>query len=325
MLSKLVVQEADNCRNREVDALKTKIKNSIKELQKLNLKMLSFDFNKLGVEEYDLLKLLNEKVDYIQSVDYEGVSQSEVVERALKNKKPFLKEEKGYRDTVIWLSFLNYLTEHKIEEDVVFISANKSDFFKKKSDPVQFHAELQSDIVQKKIKATIIPFRSLYDFVKNNIDKEAHSIDRSKSVEIFEDDVTAWGIEYIEGMNHQDLAHHLCSLFETKVKIILDITAYVIEGLEDHEILYSARIKNADFYVSYRYNLRIVDLNIDIPKVDYMANKEELDDIFFEAVVSDEIVTLSVMVRPYFEVSFIYNTTDEELREYTVEELWIKI
>jgi galactose mutarotase-like enzyme len=55
-----------------------------------------------------------------------------VVKRAIKLVKPFTGQEKGYRDTLIWLSFLSYLKDNDIEGDVAFITNNKHDFFEVK-------------------------------------------------------------------------------------------------------------------------------------------------------------------------------------------------
>jgi hypothetical protein len=106
ILSKLVIRETEKIRERQVIDCLSEIKRSIKAAQKLNASKLQFDVDNLGITEYDLIDLLNQKVESLHIFDYENIKQSEVVKRALVNKKPFVEGEKGYRDTLIWLSFL---------------------------------------------------------------------------------------------------------------------------------------------------------------------------------------------------------------------------
>ena len=105
---------------------------------------------------------------------------------------------------------------------------------------------------------------------------------------------------------------------------ILDLRIEVFEGLEDLEVMHTHRLGGNDVYVSYRYNLRRVILTIDIPVIDYTFNKDELKKIFYDIDISGGIATLSGLIRPYFDVSFIYNTKDEELKDFTVADLWIR-
>lgn len=312
IVSKLVIEETENIRNRQLNATLSEIKKNIKKAQKLNSKKLSFEPENLRIDKYELLSLLKERVEYFKELDYEGIPHSEVVNRALLNKKPFLEGEKGYRDTLIWLSFLDYLVKNNIDGDVIFITENKSDFFKVKDKVVNFHNDLENDIKQKKIKAKIKPYTSLFDFVNSTINKDDHAIDQYKSEEIFEDFVVDCGSEFIEGMSNIDLAKYLENpIFETKVKEILDIRTDVFEGLEDPEFMHTHRLDGHDVYVSYRYNLRRVTLEIDIPEIDYTLNKDELHKIFYDIEVNSDVATLTCLVRPYFDVSFIYNTKDE--------------
>lgn len=326
ILSQLVIEETENIRNRQLAESLAEIKRNIKKVQKLNPTQLSFDQEGIGIENYELSPLLHERIEYIKELNYDEILQSEVVKRALQNKKPFLEGEKGYRDTLIWLSFLNYLVKNDIDEEVVFITENKSDFFKIKDKVVKFHQDLENDISEKKIKAKITPFTSLFEFVNSTINKDDHAIDHYHTEEIFEEYIEHCGSDFLEGMTNIDLSEYFDnSIFETKVKDILEIRADVLEGLEDPEVMSTHRLEGHDVYVSYRYNLRRVFLDIDIPEIDYTLNKDELMKIFYDIEVSANVATLSCCVRPYFDVSFIFNTKDESLKNYEVSELWLRL
>lgn len=326
ILSKLVIQESDNIRNRELEETLSEIKKNIKKAQKLNDSILKFDSTNLGIEDYDLKSLIKLKTDYIEEVNYNSISHDEVVQRALIKKKPFIEGEKGYRDTLIWLSLLKYLKENTIKEEVAFITHNTSDFFKINDKVVTFNQDLLEDINMMNLDSKMVPFTSLFDFINNNVDKNAHIIDYYKSEDKFEEFITDSAAEYLKNMSSSDLSYYLDnSIFETKVNNILDIRVDVFEGLEDPEVLYTTRLEKNNIYVSYRYNLRRVTLEIDIQEMVYFLNKDELDKVFYDVEINFEIATMYCLVRPYFDVSFIYNEKDEVLKDYEVDTLWLRV
>ncbi len=325
ILSNLVLQESENIRKRELSDALSGIRNNIKKIQKLNPSKISYDEDSLGVEEYNLLSLIESRAQIVELIDYEGISHSEVVNRALHSKKPFMEGEKGYRDTLIWLSFLDYLARNQVDEEIAFITNNKSDFFKAGVDNVEFHPDLTTDMIAKGVRAKIIPFTSLFNFINSAVDKDKHAIDHYASEEIFEKYIESSSLKFIEGLSNVDLAFYFeNSLFKTTVKDVLAIRTDIIEGLEDVEVMTTHKMGDNEIYVSYRYSLRRVVIEIDIPEVDYTLNKEELDRIFYEAQIRAGIVTLSCVVRPYFDVSFIYNDKDENFKNYEVADVWFR-
>ena len=209
IVSKLVIEETENIRKREVRESLSEIKKHLKKVQKLNPEKLSFDLTTIGIKDYELLHLLKGRVENIKEIGYENITHSEVVKRAFLNKKPFMNGEKGYRDTLIWLSCLDHIIEDKINEDIVFITKNKSDFFKVKDNVVRFHEDLNRDIIERKIDTKIIPFTSLFDFVNSTIDKDDHAIDHYKSEEIFEEFIEDFAVDFLEGMSNIDLSKYL--------------------------------------------------------------------------------------------------------------------
>ncbi|WP_073376492.1 PIN domain-containing protein [Desulfofustis glycolicus] len=106
LLSKLVVEETENNRRKQVKKTNADLQKSIKEYNKLNDEAIDAKLYQIKYEDYSLYELLAQKTENIKTIDYSAVSHEEVVERALNVKKPFLAGEKGYRDTLIWLSFL---------------------------------------------------------------------------------------------------------------------------------------------------------------------------------------------------------------------------
>jgi hypothetical protein len=326
IISKIVLQEVENIRRRHIDLCISEIDKQFSKLKKLHGKSMIYDKHKFDDDEYKLLPLLESKLDYIEVINCDGISHDEVVERALTNKKPFRDGEKGYRDTLIWISFLNHISQRKFNDnDIVFITNNKSDFFNVRNKNVKFHEDLESDLKERKVKSKINIYTSLFDFVKSTVDTNEHAIDRANSDEIFEDFITECGADFIENMSNIELAQYYeSSIFKTKVRDILDIRVDVWEGLEDHECIDTTKLDDNDIYIIYKYNLRRVTVEIDIPESDYLENKDELNDLFTDVGVSSGVATLTSYVRPYFDVSFIYNDKDGDLKNYEVAYLFLR-
>lgn len=106
------------------------------------------NFNKAGRELSAILNKKNEDldididnqvvvyVDFVQKnlnikknkiVPYNNDYLPELVRRAIARQKPFKDEDKGFRDSIIWLTILDYCKKCK-EKQVIFISNNSTDF-----------------------------------------------------------------------------------------------------------------------------------------------------------------------------------------------------
>jgi hypothetical protein len=103
-----------------------------------------------------------------------------VVDRALACKRPFLEGEKGYRDTLIWLSLLEHIKVTDSQDEIVFITANSKDFFESGSKDT-FHPDLITDIQALPTSISIKAFSSPAAFVESVINKHEHAIDYTKA------------------------------------------------------------------------------------------------------------------------------------------------
>jgi len=63
-----------------------------------------------------------------KELNFKKLNLEELVERSLQEKAPFLKSDKGMRDTIIWLCLIEELKSLKKDEKVVLISNNSNDF-----------------------------------------------------------------------------------------------------------------------------------------------------------------------------------------------------
>ncbi len=324
LLSELVVKEVENIRNRELEESVLEIERLVKKMEKLNSKKIKFSPDDLGVDIYDLNEILSNKVDWIDSINYESISQSLVVNRALKGTKPFTGQEKGYRDTLIWLSFLEYLKEKDINGEIIFITNNKSDFFEVKKKKIRFHPDLQKDIDEYGIKAKITPYLNLYDFVNDKIDKDDHAIDKLALINELDDFFIDETDDYLEGMKNSQLSELFSTnLFSDRLTDVLDIDVVNWDGVEDPEIHSVSKLSGDDVYISCYYEMRGINMTISIDEVEYNQHMEEIESLHeFIEVEIDKINGIAKLLfgfRININASFIYDIKDEAPRELSVE------
>jgi hypothetical protein len=319
-----VVKEVENIRNRELEESLSEIERLVKKMEKLNPKKLKFSSADLGVDVYDLNETLSNKVDWINSINFENISQTVVVNRALKSIKPFTGQEKGYRDTLIWLSFLEYLKEKEIKGEVIFITNNKSDFFEIKNKVIKFHPELQKDIEEYGIKANITPYLNLYDFVNDKIDKDDHAIDKLALINELDDFFMEETDDYLEGMKNSQLSELFSTnLFTDKLTDVLDINVVNWDGVEDPEIFSVSKLSGNDVYISCYYEMRGINMTVSIDEVEYNQHEDEIESLFsFVEVEIDKINGIAKLVfgfRININASFIYDIKAECPRELSIE------
>ncbi|EMC0025967.1 PIN domain-containing protein [Enterobacter cloacae subsp. cloacae] len=325
LLSNIVLEETNNIRNRQVDSNIEEIQSSISKLKKLNSNNINFDKESLGISDYNLLNELDGKINNITPIEYESISHNRIVSRLFKNLKPFSSQEKGYRDTLIWLSLVKHVKESGRRDEVIFITENSSDFYSNNKDQISFHSDLQKDLEDENISVKIIPYKNLHEFVKTQIDKETHSFDHTKYESIFEEYVEINSIEYLESLDNESLSFYLeDSIFESKVSNITNITVDILEGFEDNSIERVSQVDGNKVYVSYEFNLRRVFIQIELPYLDYITNKAEIDSKYEVINNNGQFVTIEKLVRPYFDVSFIFSPHTEELESFSVDHLWLR-
>ncbi len=329
LMSDLVCEEVENIRNRELESIVTILKQEVKKSNKLNSSLIEFDFNKLNEEKYDFKSLISEHAYTVKFIPYGSIQQKAVVERALKKTRPFQEEEKGYRDTLIWLSFILFLSEKDIKNEVVFITNNKNDFYNKAN--TDFHDDLKSDIKNLNLKCEIKTYNSLYSFVNNNIDKEKHDLTQSELLDghlnEIDPELEAEAIDFINNISENKFKEilekndlrtfpHINSLINHSIE--LD------EGVEDPEILYYEKISKNNVYVSFRYNLRICTLRFTIPSSEYNANRQQIEKLYYEIESDENLTSFCSYVRTYLDVSFEYNLESMEIDGYNIETIDFK-
>ena len=322
VISKLVIEEIENIRKREINSTIEKIEKEFDFLNKRLKNNISLSIQDMVNEPYSMEEVLKKSVYWLDLVDYNSVPQDEVVKRALHNIRPFQEEEKGYRDTLIWLSLLNYIKEKNSDDEIIFISSNKNDFYDKNKKETVFHSDLLKDLEEKGIKNKLVPYDSLYSFIKNTIDTDLHSFEHLNAD--FETFLEEEGEDYLKTYDFRGKIVSTRSFqYTINFSQIFDVEVDMFEGLEDPELLGIKKLDENSLYINYRYNLRRVILTLEVLKEEYIKNKSEIDQYFYDKEFYDEFAKITTVIRPYFDVSFIYNPKTETSSHYSVDWLYL--
>ncbi|MBB1643890.1 PIN domain-containing protein [Sphingobacterium sp. UME9] len=318
LLSELVVSEIESIRNRELEASKLQLEKCIKSIDSMCESPLKIDISAI-TKSYSFKDILAQKLDpeFIRYIDYSSISQEVVVRRAMDRVRPFKEGEKGYRDTLIWLSLLNYLSVNEIKENVAFISNNSDDFLNSRK--TDFHADLIKDIEAIKLNCSIIPYSSLFNFIDKNVDKNEHLIAHSELDEI-EDLIEEYTIDYLNNWSTEELKISLHSSYPQISSLLsIDDHEFIIdEGMEDGTIESKEHIKGRIVYVSYNYNLRICTLKITISREEYNRVQYTLPIWHNVEELGEDYSQIEIYCRIYLSSSFEYDMENKTIDGFSV-------
>jgi len=268
----------------------------------------------------------------------------------------------GYRDCLLWLSLIQNLTSRASEDDeeVGFISSNWRDFYKPSTekqskaavsgkaklggqpgqleptsstpsnDPavptgntgVQFHSDLAHDL--KALQQKVLPFDSVAAFVDSTIDKREHVINYEKKFELFEEFIEESGLNLLkrlEGRNAAVVLQWVFSQPTASALTILRSDAETFEGIEDFDI-YIAEEVGQNIYVSCGYDLRIVNVTLIVPRIQYEAHRYDIEaasHVWDTTILEDETVEIHLSLRCYFQASFSFDPKAESCEGFSLQ------
>ncbi|MEY8213830.1 MAG: PIN domain-containing protein [Colwellia sp.] len=324
LISDLVVQETENIRNREIGESLSEIKRQIKKIRKLNPESIIYDSSNLNIKNYNLIEQLKNNVECIENISYENISNKDLISRAFSSKKPFSGKEKGYRDALIWLSFVDYLASNNIEERIIFITDNKSDFYTIKNKTISLHPDLQMDLDKRDIKAKITPYLNLFDFINKEVVKDDHLIDKMKWENELDGFLLVQTEAHLVNLNKNSLSELLgTNLFKDRITDILNVTCEIWDGIDDTDILSVSKISETEAYISCHYIVTGVDLKVTVDLIEYNQHQDEIDSLngCNEVFIDNESATvdLSFGYKAYVSGSLVFSTLDEEPKILNIE------
>ena len=319
LLPRVVIDEVANVRSRKVTEELDSLRKSLDALGRLSELTLPAVPTALESESYDLFNLLSCNVDDIQVVEYKSLEHSAIFERALRIQRPFRPNEKGYRDTLLWLSFLDFAKTRCKGTEVIFITSNKNDFFSDKAE-LEFHPDLQKDLaLLPDVKVT--PYVSLTSFVEKEVDKEEHIIDRTKARQLFEEYLEEEALAFFSSVD-SDFLSELGRIAVHGSDILshaTSVTAGFIEGLEDMEVDASSHLDKDSVYISCVHDFRIMEFDITVPESVYISNKAAVaaSSHIYDIEEGERTVVLKLTARAYLQASFLYNRVTHECSGYS--------
>ncbi|MBE0362465.1 hypothetical protein PULV_a3104 [Pseudoalteromonas ulvae UL12] len=326
LLSDLVVKEVNNKREQEALSAVNELKKSLKQLNFLNPIEDELPKNIQELKPYDIRDLLGSNIYDILDIPYEFIDQTTVVNRALKSTKPFTIGEKGYRDTLIWLSFLKYIKDNEIEGDIAFITSNSTDFFKKKG-KVEFHPSLEEDIKNHGIENKVFPFNNLHNFLESSVDKIANSINKQEFLDDNDSYLMEKTIEFVEQLSGASLSGFLDTPnFHTKLPYIKEIQAEIFEGLEDPEIHSVHQLSDDEVYVDTLFEMRGLTFNIIIDINDYRRSADFIEELYglynIELDSDKDIAILGFSGRVKIKAAVEYHLKKNDITQISIEEIY---
>jgi len=363
LLSRLVIEEVENKYATEAQKAQAEFLKNRQRLNQLGLDVGAIAGHVSLPPAFKLEELIRNHLDFIDIIEYAEVPHAEVVQRALARRKPFDAEgDVGYRDCLLWLSLMQYLSlgAGGDGEEVIFISNNWRDFYKASTEKqnkiavngkaklggelrqleaascaagdtlavptgkagVQFHSDLVHDL--KKLKQKVLPFESVAAFVDSTIDKREHVINYEKKFELFEEFIEESGLnvlKQLEGRNGAVVLQWVFSQPTASALTILRSDAETFEGIEDFDI-YIAEEVGQNIYVSCGYDLRIVNVTLIVPRIQYEAHRYDIEaasHVWDTTILEDETVEIHLSLRCYFQASFSFDPKAESCEGFSLQ------
>lgn len=355
LLSRLVLEEVENKYATETKKALADASKTNQRLEQLGLPRDPERPRDLVVPPLNLEKRIREQLESIQILEYEDVPHAEVVQRALKRRKPFDADgAAGYRDCLLWLSLIRRLALDNAEanEEVIFISSNWKDFYQAapakevvsgepgKASPslgtkakrpapiltVQLHDDLIDDLAA--LKRPVFPFYTVAAFVDTKVDKENHVINYEKRYDLFEDYLEEQGLGVLRQLGGEHgtfVLRHIFPISTASALTVLSSEAEIFEGVEDFDIYLAEEIGSV-VYVSCGFDLRIVNVDLFVPRNQFEAHRTEIEGAahVWEVREFEDKVVLRLSMRAYYQASFSFDPETQDCSGFSLQTFEIR-
>lgn len=252
---------------------------------------------------------------------YPDISHKDVVQRALERKKPFKSDGKdGYRDYLIWVTFLDVVKHHTME-DVCFITSNTRDFsdMNKKN---KLHPQLEDDLINKGIDLSRVHyFVSLNSFIEKEVKP---SLEVAEKHERIIGDLKANQLEFMNPLEqtlHQELlglelAAYDIVFFEEGENHFVD----EIEEIYEIEIEKVSEISSQQFLINIEAQA-LCDVSFFIFKGDYYG-MEDFSQIFVvDSEWNEHYVLAQTIMELAISVEVIYDIDKKQIKSIEIQKV----
>ncbi|MNQ83023.1 hypothetical protein D3C85_980930 [compost metagenome] len=274
-----------------------------------------------AMRSYDFREVLASRFECLDFISYASVSQEKVGYRAVKKIRPFQEHDKGYRDTLIWLSLLDHISESGYKGEIVFINSNQSDFFEKN---MEFYDDLKSDIVKYGLECSFSNYLTLTAFLQERVNKDEHLFNYEEVSEHYLMDS--------ERLIQQEIAEHINAIATSDfLDMVLKQNSWfpnlpyasshkfeIVEGIEDPVVLACRSLSDDLLYINYQFNLRICEIRFDIPFY-HMVDGPDWMNRFFDIEELSDRYRLIAYRRIDVAASFNYRISSASIEGMEIE------
>jgi hypothetical protein len=305
LISEIVRAEVQNHQETKSKEAFENLKKAIKNYNQLHTEKCDARIDIIN-NDYDFETVLVEKINNARFIPFNKVEHSVVVNRAVKKIRPFKEQDKGYRDTMIWLSLLIYLKANNIDE-LVFINTNSTDFYK--SNSTGFLDELLEDIRVNDVKTIFNNFISLPAFLQAMVKSEEHQVDYERIqqdyLDVAERDLQVEISDYLNGISSVDFLALIQEHNPSFPELPVSSSHYfeIVEGVEDPLLLNCKKIDDDQLYINYKFNFRICELSFSIDNFYLLGNPMWMNN-YFDMEEYPTGMKLTAYYRIDLEVSF---------------------
>lgn len=316
------------------------LKKTQEEIEKVSRTAGNFCFEPFRVDlaqfpnnDFNFVETLKSVLENVVFISYENVDQKIIFSKSLNAKRPFREKEKGYRDTLIWLSLIDHIKDNDITSDVIVITNNSNDFFEYKNEEFHLHPDLITDLNNYEIKNNFVVRNSLKAFVESNIKESLHSFqhDDIQAVEenfgeIIEEFLEVDSANYMNDLTSKEFSEVFeeAGFSSPSIRLVREYYFEIFEGLEDPEIINCSQIQENKLYIDYLYNLRRCTIHLRFSLSDYYDNKVLLEKEFFNPEILDDEVIMFAFTRCYYTSNFIFDIENEVVEEFSIDSVFMK-
>lgn len=313
-IPEIICEEVDGKFKSEFSKIKNQYKDNVMQLNAFTPEKIVPNFESLNID-YSFKNELEKSTDSIVFIKYNDIPNDDLVNRAIKRIRPFKDDDKGFRDTLIWLSFINFLKKEKVNKKIAFINNNPTDFYD--NSKKELHSDLLNDLDNLNIKNEFKIYHSIKEFIDKEVDKEHNKYSSNQILENFiyesEDQIENQISFYINSLSARESQALLKNSYG-ELKDIHFITGFdfvILEGIEDPDLLNWSVINDKDLFIELYLNLRIVEFRFSIPTTVYSSRKDYFDNNFFNIEKDETTVTVSIIKRPHLNISFNFNVSEK--------------
>lgn len=277
-------------------------------------------------EDFNFLTVVEHRFENVDVIAVDAVSCRELVPRAINATRPFREGEKGFRDTLIWLSLLAYLK--KIGQSnlrLLLVTANSSDFFEKSSAGAVLHSDLRKDLIEHGLEVDIVSYTSVKSLIEQEIDLGLHSFSHEHFKEAHGDEMEDLAAKAAEAfLSDLPLVDLQLLLEDAGVPAVLvhPIRSFTVidrEGVEDPEVTSFEKLKDETIYIGYTFNLLTVSFIVVVDANDYFSHQKYYEDYFINPYVDGGSVSLELLRRCDFEGGLSYRQETAEFTSVTID------